>query len=233
MAYTLREFEREVKAGLNDREDFDSRLPRIINIAHKQLGREYNWIDLYAEKDITIQATGDTDADRRVTLPTDVDDLMTANIIEGATSRKLKHINRREWEFAVPLHQQFQTGKPYAYTWQGKQLLLYKVPEQEYTLRLKYKKIPTPLVEEKDRSDFENKEDLIISLALIYCYKSIGNTDRLKVEKGFYDDALDQAKSEEKRKFDQSIGSQSNIAFGQYWADPFNRDSYSGSSWRH
>jgi len=219
----LKELKRELKMALGNREDLDSRLTQYINLAQTRLARSYDFSEMMRDWLTTLSLTQDKDTDRRIKVPQDLKHIQSVFVLDGASSLNLEYISPRKWDFAIALHEQLLTGKPANYTMLGKEILLWRVPETNYDVKVRYSAWPKELVREDDETDFDHKDDLILLLAQIWAFQSLGETERanhaFSIFRGLLEDAIrtDESFSDQKISIDGGF----TPASGKYWADPF------------
>ena len=229
MGLTLGDIKREVKASMGNRDDLDARMNQIINLSQTRLARTYDFSEMLREEDFTVGSTAVPDDDRRITVPAGLKDMHSIFLIDGTNSRKLEYITTRKWDQSINLQQMELTGRPAKYTRFNDEYILWKIPDETYTIRMRYSKWPAELVKETDKSDFNHKDDLIIMLALIWGFQSLGELERANHAFSVYKTLLQEAINEDDTQVDRVIAPNNpetgfnSIRLGQTWRDPFVR----------
>ena len=90
---------------------------------------------------------------------------------------------------------------------------------------IRWSKWPTALSASDDVSDYEHLDDIIISLATSWGFRSVGDKERMYLWGNFAWDQLKQAIFADDQSVDREITPISEIKTltGDYWKDPFIR----------
>lgn len=222
---TFTELKDEIRAGLGGRTDLDARLGRFLNLAQQRLARLHDWDEMETASVVSLSNTGAlTDGD--ITLPT-LRELHSIRIEDGSRSRKLVQRSPRWFDKMLPMPNYHSRDIPSIYMIWKDVVSAFPLPEKSYpTVRLRWTKWPTDLSAGGTPSEFNQKDELLIELAISYAYRSLGNPEeaakheaiarRLFIEA----DTIDRDKPDLEMRGDASEGSQ---ATQDYWRDPFVR----------
>lgn len=209
MPLNFKELKRELGESLSNRADLTSRLGSFLNIAQDRIARKYKFSEMTDNKILFIGSSGATDEDRemdrKVTLPEQVRDIMSLMLIDGSASRKLEFIPSREWDNAVSIEKQFITGRPQSYTVFKNEIILYRIPDKEYKIELRYSKWPKKLVKDDQYSDFDHKDDLLVTAAQLWALQSLGEIERANHVYAIYKTLVEEVVGYDQTKADQVI----------------------------
>lgn len=220
----------------------DARKIRHLDLASIRLAREADWIDLRRESSIMTTFVGDVNLDAFVDLYAKINALAGApdlrhiysiRIVENlSTDHKLIQLMPRQWDIMFPDSRSgFSTASTtseitHYMLWDKFNAQLYKVPGAAIPLRVRYAVWPVPLTTTSQKSEFENKDELLIALATHTLFQSLGNLEESAQWFAVYNTLLTQAKRDNDRQPDlsrvpQMIREQDNIFPSDYWLDPF------------
>lgn len=220
------ELEAEVRYGLGNRSDLDSRLITFLNLSQAQIARYYTFSELQREIVGTLPSTAYIEDDKYVAVPTGLRAVVSFRLELGTPeSRKLRYIPYMQWDKHIPEPQQYSRGKPTLYTMFANQFELWKIPDSTLTYRLRYIQTPTPFTSATDAvSDFNDKDDVIIAFAVAYAFDSLGESESATPWRrtGYSD--LVRARAADEISPDFTIQPfPDGVPSGEYWADPFIR----------
>ena len=97
-------------------------------------------------------------------------DLQSVRLIDGANSRTLTRKSQRWFDQRFPLITNYADGRPYIYTRWGNNIELFRRPDAAYTLYIRYPQWATDLTSSSTSSDFENKDQLLITMGILEGY---------------------------------------------------------------
>ena len=227
---SLTDLKDEVRTGLANRTDQDTRLTRIINIAQNRIGRIRRWKELESILSISLVNSGVLATDRRIAVTSTVRDYYSILRTDTGTSTenfKLRYIPHRDWDKRHPYPEDTTRNRPVEYTHWAKFLEFWPIQDKSYTMRARVSLWPADLSDASPNavSDLDHKDDIIIAGALSYTFTLLRMMDDASRWFAIYKDLLNAAIDEEREKPDldrlptvgQSIGSSP----GQYWLDPF------------
>jgi hypothetical protein len=172
---TYTELQNEVRFGLGGRTDLDSRLPSIINLAQQRLARIHDYDEMEVISTTTVNNTGSTN-DKYLTLP-NKREVFSIVLLDGASSRKLIQRTPQFWDRRIPMPEYWARDRVQDYIIWGQTVELWPLPNATYTLRMRWSQWPQDLVASTDTSQFLQKDEILVELALVYCFNSLGKED--------------------------------------------------------
>ncbi len=226
---TLDNIKDELRESMGGRNDVNSRLERIINLAQMRIARvkKGGWEELDKTYDTTLSIAGTVEQDKLITLQSTLRDITSFRIIVGSNqSRKLTYVPIRKWDEVIPEPEYYARGKPTLYTIQNNVAEIWRVPDVAYRAIIRTKQWPTTLSTAGQTSDLDNKDDLIINLSLSWIFNSQSKMDEAGRFWTIYSAALNEATGEDDEKIDQIIMPDFNLHTNfdtEYWRDPFMR----------
>lgn len=218
---TFVELQDEVRSFLGGRTDLDSRLPRALNIAQQRLARIHDFDEMETLSTITINNTA-TSADRFISLA-NKREVYSIIRLEGAQSRKLKQRTTRFWDTRVPMPEYWARNRPLEYVLWNNQAEIWPMPNVTYSIRVRWTKWPTDLTGSAT-SEFLQKDDILIELAVIYLLNSLGKEEDAAKHVSVLNTLLSEAIGIDDTKPDLDIEPSNNGAFvNEPWNNPFIR----------
>lgn len=222
---TLTELQDEVRAGMGGRVDLNARLTRFLNLAQQRLARLHDFDEMETASVVSLPNTGAaTDGD--IVLPT-LRELHSIRIEDESRSRKLVQRSPRWFDRMLPMPNYHSRDIPAIYMIWKDVVSVWPLPEKAYpTVRLRWTKWPTDLSAGGTPSEFNQKDELLIELAISYAYRSLGNPEEAAkheaIASRLFAEAVttDRDKPDLEMRGDPSEGSQ---APQDYWRDPFVR----------
>lgn len=220
----------EIRAGLGNRTDLsDARIVTGLNIAQARISRFWDFQELKLTATAQNQFSANPASDKYMRVPANLKTIHTLVMLDGATSRKLTEKPWRMFDQLFPMPEWDPRFKPSLYSRWGYLLLLYPVPDAQYTFSLKFTARPTPFAGESapnQLSDYEEKDDVLINLTLEYFWRSFGRYDKAEF---FLKQAMNDLEGAIKRDDDRPDMSVSwdnlgTIVEGDYWNNPFVKD---------
>jgi len=172
---TYTQLQNEVRFGLGGRTDLDSRLGYIINLAQQRLARIHDYDEMEVISTAVISNTSSTN-DKYLTLP-DKREVFSIVLLDGANSRKLVQRAPQFWDRRIPMPEYWSRDRPQDYIIWGNNIEIWPLPNATYTLRVRWSKWPTDLSAATDTSQFNQKDEILIELALVYAYNSLGKEE--------------------------------------------------------
>jgi hypothetical protein len=157
--------------------DLQTRVRRYLDWAGRRLARAFDFHELNAiqENAVTVASV------KRYPLVTGTNnlglvrpkDIHSISLINGANSRTLIRWRPRKFRKFFPRPENYATMRPDIYVRFGNSIDLFKVPNDAYTLHIWYPQWPTPFTTSSQVSDFENKDELLISLTVMETYLAL------------------------------------------------------------
>ena len=148
-----------------------------INWAQRRLARAFDFHELNA-----VQESAATVADvKRYPMVTGTNnlgltrpkDIHSIKVIDSANSRTLRRYSPRWFQKKFPRPENFTTGRPDIYTRWINSLDFMRIPDAVYTLHIWYPQWPTVLTADSQLSDFEQKDELLVTLTVMETYLAL------------------------------------------------------------
>lgn len=218
----------EIQAGLLNRTDLtNERCVTALNFAQAKISRKHDFRELKAFYNVNTFFTADAFNDKFVPLAPFTKHIHTAILIDNTSSRKLVERPWRMFDRDFPMPEALARGRPSVYSRWNDQLIIYPVPQQVYPIRARITTYPRPFnltMGPTAVSDYEWKDDILISLAEAYLWKSFGRPDKaddlLAEAQGHFIDAVKQDTDMPDMDIQLDLNTTN---LGSYWADPFAR----------
>lgn len=245
-ALTLADFKSEILAGLGNRGDLsDSRIVSHLNLAQSRLCRAYDFLELQELTYQLVSFTSTPSVDKIQNLPPltkTVHSIVLLDDIGGssslANSRKMVEKPWRWFDRKFPVPEFDAPGWPSIYTRWGNKITVWPPPQAAFHFNIRSTNWPTPFVvgTTAQTSDFDNKDDILIDLALSRIFRSLGAPGRGQAEEHLQSaiEATKEAITRENTRPDmdtsRDISDMPTIGSGTYWVDPFIR-AIANASW--
>lgn len=151
-----------------------TRVRTYLNWGQKRIARFYSFHELNA-----LQDSAATVADiKRYPLTTGTNnlgltrpkDISSIRLIDGEYSRKIVRWSTRRFDTKYPRPENFATARPSIYTRDGNNVEFFKIPNAVYTLHVRYPQWATDFSTGTQNSDFEDKDQLIITTGIFETY---------------------------------------------------------------
>ena len=226
---TLDEIKTEMRSSMGGRTDLNSRLTVVINLAQMRIARKHRWEELEALFTNTTGFTSTPASDKYLTLPSNVRDIYSVRLIDSSNSRKLIRVPNRSWDRKIPEPEYYSTGRPTLYTLRRNIMEFWKVPDAAYNLEAFGVTWPTAFTDASPtlKSDLDQKDDMIITLAMSWIFMTLRNKDEATKWWGIYANMMKDAVGEEIEKPDLDFPVGGKIGAGalgsEYYKDPFMR----------
>lgn len=176
----------------------EDRVTRYLNFGQRRIARFHNFHELNALKTdaatvanvkIYPLSTGTNNLGL-----TNVKDIITITIQDSQNSWKINRWSPRKFDTKFPRPENYSTDRPRIYIRYGNSLEFFYIPNDAYTLQIRYAKWATPLTTSSQTSDFENKDELIIATGIFETYLALEEYVDAKVwwerVKGYLEDAM-------------------------------------------
>lgn len=153
------------------------RILKFLNFGQERIARTFSFDELKV-----IKTDGATVADvKRYPLEsgtnnlglTGVKDIESLKFMDGANSRKLINMSARKFDAFFPRPENFSTGRPSMYVRYQREVELFKIPNDAYTLETRYSTWATALANDATVSDFLHKDQLLITSAVLETYMAL------------------------------------------------------------
>lgn len=154
-----------------------TRVRSYLNWAQKRIARFYSFHELNA-----VQESAATVADiKRYPLITGTNnlgltnpkDIFSIRLQDSENSRTLIRWSQRKFDRKFPRPENYSTGRPRIYTRWGSNVEMYRIPDAVYTLHIRYPQWPTVFSTGSQTSDYENKDQLIITGGILETYLAL------------------------------------------------------------
>ena len=190
--------------------------------------------DALLERDLTNAETVDGQRtyhlvdDLGLTLPKDIDSII---LHADSNSRKLAYVAPRELDLKIPYPERFGEGKSQWYTRYGENIELIRIPNDAYSLYIRYSKWPTALTDDSDESPLSAQWDHV----LVFLSKDIANAYLNEEYVNFTEKAMSYLKlglAESRTRPDETLVAQpfetdaEYRGVGESWKDPFVKRDY-------
>ena len=146
----------------------------FLNWGQQRMARFYSFHELntYTETAATVASTS------RYPLVTGTNnlgltrpkDISSIRLIDGANSRILTRKSPRWFDKKVPLITNFADARPHIYIRWGNDVEMFRRPDAAYDLYIRYPQWATDLTISSTSTDFENKDQILISVAILEGY---------------------------------------------------------------
>lgn len=233
---TLSDLISEVRDHLGGRTDSsggaDAKIIRALNVGQEYLARSHDFEEL--RRLVQDNLVTDDKFLAFTELPAgsqNPHEIYSFRIITGdGQSRKLTYHAPRQFDKWVPEPQFYAGGIPDVYTVWDEKFEFWRVPDDTYNFDLRMSVWPTAFSsgDTSAKSDFREKDDLLVFLAVSWIFGSLGEYDRMRMFFGIYRTRFEEAEGEDMTKPDKEIVSphgkaRPDVVLGRPWADPFVR----------
>jgi len=144
-------------------------------------------------------------------------------------ARKLTKVPTRDWDRIIPAGEEFATGLPSHYMYYADTIEWYRIPDEAWTMQIRWTLWPKGATDSGIKfPDLENKDDLLIYLAISFAFHELNMTSEGNRNFGIYRTLLADAVKEDLSNSDDAIVergvSEARVRVGpDPWIDPFNR----------
>lgn len=151
-----------------------------INWAQRRIAKSYDFYELQAKKtnaatvaDVKTYPLETGTNNLGLTRPKDIRSIVLVDGSNTERSRKLEFWNYRRFDERFPRPENYPTNIPYLYTREGNNLELFRIPDDAYTLIIRYGQWPTEFSSGSQTSDFSDKDELIITAGVLETYLAL------------------------------------------------------------
>lgn len=156
---------------------------------------------------------------------TRVKDIHSIRLIDSENSRNLIRWSYRKFDRIYPRPENYSTGRPHIYVRDGNNIEMYRIPDDAYTLYIRYPQWPTPFTSGSQTSDYDNKDELIITAGIFETYFALEEYADAKV---YYQKLLGQLGNAVEVEGDvdwepeaEPYGGDIHYGSGEPWIDPY------------
>jgi len=231
---TLSELESEIVAGLGNRGDIStSRIVNVLNLAQSRITRSYDFSEMATVGFALMGFTQDPASDKYLVPPPLTKTIhsflcldTSAGLSSMGQSRKVTEKPWRWFDRKFPAPEWNPPGWPQYYKRWGNVIVMNPAPYLQFTAQLSYTTHATRFVlgNGDQTSDFDNKDDLLISYALAYFWKMLGRTDRAAYFEELSTKQLEEAIERDDTRPDIDVSLDERdldiSTSGPYWANP-------------
>lgn len=190
MSLTLADFVLQLKINLGNRDDLgDDVLTTFVNNAINRVARQHSFVEY--ERYVTHKVTTGS---RYLDLPDDYRDCFSVSVINGASSRMLKRLSIRNWEYYIPYPERYATGEIIYYVVWRNNLEFWRIPDKDYDINMRMTFWPTPLLAATDTCDFTHKDDIILHYAVSEAFMALRMPEDAKAHADIADRSFFEAK---------------------------------------
>ena len=206
--------------------DIQPRVQTWLNLTLVRVGRRHFWQDLKSTdtSNATVASTKEYDIVTDWGF-TNLRHIHAIDLIDGTNSRKLVYVPTRRLDERRPYPEAYSDYKSWGYTRWGSKIELIDVPDDAYTLKIRYSDWITQFTDDADTCDIDNIDDLLLAATVAWGYASIEDEDSAlkwaKIAEMSFQDAIAVEKAEpdyEPVMVGHIMGDAYNV---QYWASPF------------
>lgn len=235
----LSDFKTEILAGLGNRTESslsDARLVNGLNMAQSRIDRAYAFSEMAQVSFASMNFTGNPALDKFLVPPPRLRSIHSFVLLDtsaGVSSLgQSQKVTERPWRWfdkKYPAPEWLPPGWPAEYCRWGRYIVMAPSPFQAFTAQLRWMSFATPFTTSgmSQSSDFENKDDLLISWALAYFHKILGRADRATYFEGLAKEQLDEAIDKDDDRPDIEVATElssgGDAASGAYWQQPFSK----------
>lgn len=234
---TLAQFETEILAGLGNRTDITTdRLVLALNLAQDRISRSYDFSEMATVAFAQMSFTSNPALDKYLVPPPRTKTIHSFVLLDTSgglssmgQSRKVIEKPWRWFDQHFPAPEWLPPNWPMLYKRWGDVIVMAPAPFLQFTAQLSYTTFPTPFVQgfQNQTSDFQNKDDLLITYALSYHSKLLGREDRAAyfetLSKELLDEAIERDDTRPDIEVSRDVPALRGAAEGPYWSNPWVR----------
>jgi hypothetical protein len=185
---TLSELQAEVVSHQFSASQYNPYIVTQVNDAQNYITAQTDFRELQDLEEVTTVAGTATYA-----LPTDFQRLVNVTL-ELSTGTILPLVSDANTRMDL---EEITTGQPERFAIDGMNLRLWPTPSEEYTVRLRYYRIPTTLVNAGDISEIPAQyHHLLVSYALFHCYQRENDYQAAQYHKQRFDEDIMKCRGE-------------------------------------
>lgn len=234
---TLAQFQTEILAGLGNRQDINNaRLVIALNLAQSRISRSYDFSEMATVSFAQMSFTSTPALDKYMVPPPrtkTIHSFVCLDTSAGSSSlgqsQKVREKPWRWFDQRFPSPEWLPAGWPVIYKRWGNVIVMVPAPHLQFTAQLSYTIFPVSFVEGQltQQSQFENKDDLLISYCLAYFWKLLGRPDKAVYFEELSKTQLDEAIAKDDTRPDievsRDIPNIDSVVTGPYWSNPWFR----------
>lgn len=168
---------KNVSAAAVSGASLQDRVVTYLNWAQRRIARFYSFDELNALNEDAVTVT-DVKSYPLVTGTnnlglTNFKDINSIRLIDSENSRKLERWLYRNLDKKFPRPENYAGARPIIYARWANRVEMYRIPDAEYTLHIRYSKWPTELSTVGQVSDYLNKDELIVAMGVFETYLAL------------------------------------------------------------
>lgn len=223
---TFADIKTEVKGFLGDRDDFDARIPNIINLAQMRIARLSVFEELNTTNTGDLTYTGSLVNDKVYTLPTNLRNIYSIKVYEdtGTRFKRLHGLSSMEFDKKIVMPEKIQTkSMPTFYHRWGDQIEMFPIIDKDYKIDVRYSAWPTALSADADLSELDEKDDALIVLSASWMFMSLKKKEDANFQWTVYKNMMKDILGEDRESADIDYGVGQDRYIGRGYDDPFIR----------
>lgn len=205
------------------------RVVNYLNWGQRRIARNYSFDELN-----TLHTTATTVADvKRYPLMAGtnnlglsrVKDISSIRLIDSENSRKLERWSYRKFDRLYPRPANYAAARPRIYIKWGNVIEMFRIPNDAYTLHIRYPQWPQELTSGAQTSDFTNKDELLITTGVLETYLALEEYGDARI---WYEKFLGQLSNAVRAEGDvdwepeaEPFMSEAKYRSGEPWTDPY------------
>ena len=216
-------------AGAVSGTTLEARVVYYLNWGQKRIARHYSFQELDVLK--TNSATV-TDVKRYpIVSGTNTlglvrpKDIQSIKLVDSENSRKLDRWSYRKFDRYYPRPENFVSARPRLYVRHGNWVELFRIPNAVYTLHIRYPQWPLDLTSANQTSDYENKDELLVTVGILETYLALEEYEDVTVWwakfKGMLTDAVHVEGDVDWEPEAEPFGARPGYGSGEPWIDPY------------
>ena len=221
----LTDLREEVLANLGNRDDItNARLDRHLDLAQMRIARSRTFEETKRQGVFVHIPTGTLDDDRFLDVGMIIRETYSLRITTEGKERKLVRIGQRKFDQLYP-DTRDHTGDPKLYILWNNIIEFWPIPNETIELVLRWSIWPAAFTLTTQKSDLDEKDDMIIALATHTIFKSLRQKDSAAEWLDTYAQTLGESVREEAEKPDLDLlpgpGVEDAAGSSAPWKDPF------------
>ncbi len=151
-----------------------------LNFAQRRIAKAYDFYELNAKTTTAATVSGvrtyplETGTNNLgLTSIKNINSIVLIDTTNTERSRKLEFWHSRRYDEKFPRPENYSNNIPSLYTRQGNNIEVFRIPDAAYTLNIRYAKWPTVFSSGSQTSDFDNKDELLITAGVLETYLAL------------------------------------------------------------
>lgn len=220
---------KSVSATSRSGAELQDRVVDYLNWGQKRIARFHSFHELntYNESAATVTSV------KRYPLSTGTNnlglvrakDISSIRLIDSENSRNLVRWHYRKFDKYYPRPENYSEGRPRIYARWGDDLEFFRIPDAAYTLYIRYSQWAQDLTSATQTSDFQNKDQLLITAGILESYLALQEYNDVRVWLPIFIGQINDAKAAEGdidwEPEAEPHGEPPAYRSGQPWLDPY------------